>query len=30
VRPDLASLPKAKLRNMVEPDWKDNVVALKN
>jgi hypothetical protein len=30
VRPDLAALPKAKLRNMVEPDWKDNVVALKN
>jgi hypothetical protein len=30
VRPDLASLPKAKLREMVEPDWKDNVISIKS
>jgi len=30
VRPELASLPKAKLREMVEPEARDNVIALKN
>ena len=30
VRAELAQLPKAKLREMVEPGYKDNVVSLKN
>jgi hypothetical protein len=30
VRAELASLPKAKLREMVEPEARDNVIALKN